>query len=125
MISVGLKTTSGRLSLDGVVPLAAAFDTVGPIVKTVEDAALTFAILDDSPVPDLRNATLEGVRFLVLENVVFDDIRDAPRQGFEQAVEVLARAGRKSTAPQFLVSLMRWTSPRSCLLPRPMPSGAR
>lgn len=90
---VGLKTTSGRLSLDGVVPLAAAFDTVGPIVKTVEDAALTFAILDDSPVPDLRNATLEGVRFLVLENVVFDDIRDAPRQGFEQAVEVLARAG--------------------------------
>ncbi|WP_417250243.1 amidase [Celeribacter sp.] len=90
---VGLKTTSGRLSLDGVVPLAAAFDTVGPLVKTVEDAALTFAVLDNSAAPDLREASLEGTRLLVMENVVFDDIRDAPRQGFEQAVEALARAG--------------------------------
>ena len=46
---VGLKTTAGRLPLEGVVPLAAAFDTVGPLVKTVEDAAESFAILDGSP----------------------------------------------------------------------------
>lgn len=94
---VGLKTTSGRLSLDGVVPLAAAFDTVGPLVKTVEDAALTFGILDNTPAPDLIGATLEGARLLVLENVVFDDIRDAPRVGFEQAVDALGRAGAQIT----------------------------
>ncbi|AJE45131.1 amidase [Celeribacter indicus] len=90
---VGLKTTSGRLSLEGVVPLAAAFDTVGPIVKTVEDAAETLAVLDGSAAPDLRGATLEGRRFLVLENVVFDDIRDAPRDAFDHAAERFEAAG--------------------------------
>ncbi|WP_417253508.1 amidase [Celeribacter sp.] len=90
---VGLKTTSGRIPLDGVVPLAAGFDTVGPLVKTVEDAAEMFAILDGSPAPDLKGASLEGKRLLVLENVVFDDIRDAPLDAFEAAVEKLRAAG--------------------------------
>ncbi|MEZ5720953.1 MAG: amidase family protein [Paracoccaceae bacterium] len=38
-----LKTTSGRLSLEGVVPLVASFDTVGPLCRTVEDASLFLA----------------------------------------------------------------------------------
>ncbi|MBT6097877.1 MAG: amidase, partial [Marinovum sp.] len=37
---VGLKTTAGSLPLDGVVPLCESFDTIGPLSKTVEDAAL-------------------------------------------------------------------------------------
>ncbi|MCA0041916.1 amidase [Celeribacter litoreus] len=90
---VGLKTTSGRLSLDGVVPLAAGFDTVGTLVRTVEDAAEVFAILDGSAAPDLKGATLAGKHLLLLENVVFDDIRDAPRAAFEAAVEKLREAG--------------------------------
>ncbi|WP_417275015.1 amidase [Celeribacter halophilus] len=94
---VGLKTTSGRIPLDGVVPLAAGFDTVGPLVKTVEDAAEMFAILDGSPAPDLKGASLEGKRLLVLENVVFDDIRDAPLDAFEAAVEKLRAAGAEIT----------------------------
>jgi aspartyl-tRNA(Asn)/glutamyl-tRNA(Gln) amidotransferase subunit A len=94
---VGLKTTSGRIPLDGVVPLAAGFDTVGPLVKTVEDAAEMFAILDGSPAPDLKGASLEGKRLLVLENVVFDDIRDAPLDAFDAAVEKLRAAGAEIT----------------------------
>ncbi|WP_417271980.1 amidase [Celeribacter halophilus] len=94
---VGLKTTSGRIPLDGVVPLAAGFDTVGPLVKTVEDAAEMFAILDGSPAPDLKGASIEGKRLLVLENVVFDDIRDAPLDAFEAAVEKLRAAGAEIT----------------------------
>ena len=52
---VGLKTTSGRLSLEGVVPLAASFDTVGPLCRSVEDAALLLSVLQgtNSPV-DLK-----------------------------------------------------------------------
>ncbi|WP_417240037.1 amidase [Celeribacter halophilus] len=97
---VGLKTTSGRIPLDGVVPLAAGFDTVGPLVKTVEDAAEMFAILDGSPAPDLKGTSLEGKRLLVLENVVFDEIRDAPLEAFEAAVEKLRAAGAEiSRAP--------------------------
>ncbi|WP_417242023.1 amidase [Celeribacter sp.] len=90
---VGLKTTSGRLSLDGVVPLVASFDTVGPLCKTVEDAAASFAVLDGTPAPDLRGTSLAGKRFLILDCVVFDDIRTGPLRGFEGAVEKLKSAG--------------------------------
>ena len=90
---VGLKTTSGRVPVTGVVPLAASFDTVGPLVKTVEDAAEVFAILDGTPAPDLRDASLKGKRLLVLETVAFDDIRPEPLAGFDQAVAGLTEAG--------------------------------
>jgi aspartyl-tRNA(Asn)/glutamyl-tRNA(Gln) amidotransferase subunit A len=90
---VGLKTTAGRVPLEGTVPLAASFDTVGPITKTVEDAAELFAILDGSPAVDLQQSSLENVRFLVLETVAFDDIRQQPLEGFERAVECFEAAG--------------------------------
>lgn len=90
---VGLKTTPKRLPSAGVVPLAASFDTVGPLTQTVEDAAELFAILDGSPAPDLRGATLKGKRLLILETVAFDDMRPEPLAGFEAAVARLKDAG--------------------------------
>ena len=60
---VGLKTTSGRLSLAGVVPLAAKFDTIGPLTRTVEDAALVLAALEGRKPLDLAGASLKGARF--------------------------------------------------------------
>ncbi len=82
---VGLKTTAGRVSAKGVVPLVASFDTVGPLCRTVEDAALMLAALEGGTPADLRGATLKGTRLLVLENGV-NDARDEPRAGFESAV---------------------------------------
>src|SRR5690606_4202237 len=82
---VGLKTTAGRIPLTGVVPLAEKFDTIGPLAKTVEDAALAFALLDASPAPDLRGATLGGARLLVLETVALDNVHPGPASGFERA----------------------------------------
>ena len=73
---VGLKTTSGRLSLDGVVPLAAKFDTVGPLCRTVEDAALTLSALEGRPAPDLRGASLRGRRLAVLQTIALDDLHN-------------------------------------------------
>ncbi|MBK5934694.1 amidase, partial [Rhodovulum imhoffii] len=90
---VGLKTTAGRLSLRGVVPLAARFDTVGPLCRTVEDAALMLAALEGVRAVDLRGAGLSGTRLMVLENIAFDDIQDSVCAGFEEAVERLAKAG--------------------------------
>ena len=76
---VGLKTTAGRLSLDGVVPLAARFDTVGPLTRNVEDAALVLSVLEGhSGGADLRGASLSGVRLAALRSVVLDDIREQP-----------------------------------------------
>ena len=90
---VGLKTTHGRLSNEGVVPLVETLDTVGPLARTVEDAALVLALLEGSRPADLRGATLRGARLAVLETVAMDDLADAPASAFDSAVDRLARAG--------------------------------
>lgn len=90
---VGLKTTHGRVSTRGVVPLCRRFDTVGPIARNVEDCAHVLALLEGRTAPDLREASLDGMRLLVLEGLPFEGTREKPVQGFERAVERLARAG--------------------------------
>jgi len=91
---VGFKPTHGALSLDGVVPLCLSFDTVGPLCRTVEDAALGFAALGGQAV-DLAGASLADNRFLVLKTVALDGVDDAPLAAFERAVDQLAKAGAK------------------------------
>jgi len=90
---VGLKTTHGRLSLEGVVPLCLTFDTVGPLCRSVEDAGLLLAALEGSTAADLQGSSLEGVRLMVLDTIAPDDVRDAPRAGFDNAVACLKAAG--------------------------------
>jgi aspartyl-tRNA(Asn)/glutamyl-tRNA(Gln) amidotransferase subunit A len=90
---VGLKTTHGRLTLEGVVPLALKFDTIGPLCRSVEDAALLTAALEGSKVPDLRGASLEGRRFAILETAMMDGLRDEPKSAFTLAVKRLEAAG--------------------------------
>ena len=90
---VGLKTTSGRLSLNGVVPLAARFDTVGPLCRSVEDAALIFAALEGRAPIDTTPGTLAGVRLASLQTVAQDDVEGAPAAGYNSAVERLEAAG--------------------------------
>ncbi|MEL7258561.1 MAG: amidase family protein, partial [Pseudomonadota bacterium] len=90
---VGLKTTSGRLSLEGAVPLCARFDTVGPLSRSVDDCALMLAALEGGKAADLQGVSLQGMRFAVLQTVAMDDVRDAPLKGFEDAVARLRDAG--------------------------------
>jgi Asp-tRNA(Asn)/Glu-tRNA(Gln) amidotransferase A subunit family amidase len=57
----GLKTSHGRLSLEGVMPLAPSMDTVGPLAETVEDAVLAFAVLagrDRAEGPSVQEVTV-------------------------------------------------------------------
>ena len=94
---VGLKTTSGRLSLAGVVPLCEKFDTVGPLARTVEDCALLLAAMEGGKPADLAGASLEGRRFLVLDTYT-DDVREGPAKGFAHALDRMARAGAQDRA---------------------------
>ncbi|MCW3782327.1 amidase [Defluviimonas salinarum] len=98
---VGLKTTSGRLSLKGVVPLCARFDTVGPLTRTVEDAALLLAALEGTKPADLTGATLKGARLMVLETTALEDLRPEPKAGFTHALERLKDAGAEITNAAF------------------------
>ena len=90
---VGLKTTIGRVSVKGSVPLCARFDTVGPLCRSVEDAAQLLAALEGGKPADLKGATLKGTRLMVLDTAAFDDIRPEPNAGFISAVDRLQHAG--------------------------------
>lgn len=92
---VGLKTTTGRLPLTGVVPLCETFDTVGPLARSVEDCAHLLAAMENRRAPDLEGTSLPGARLMVLETVALDDLRERPARGFDDALARLARAGAK------------------------------
>ena len=94
---VGLKTTSGLISLEGVVPLCASFDTVGPLTKTVEDAAHIFTALTGQGAMDTSNASVSGRRLAVLKSDLFDVTREEPGKAFEETVRKFAKAGAEIT----------------------------
>lgn len=98
---VGLKTTHGRLPLEGSVPLCERFDTIGPICRTVEDCALMLGALEGHAPGDLRGASLAGRHIAVLETVALDDLRAGPARGFEDAVTRLSAAGAQITRIRF------------------------
>ena len=105
---VGLKTTHGRLSSTGVVPLCEQFDTVGPLAHTVEDCALLFSLLNGSKPFDLTPPPLTGLTLAVLETLALDGLRDRPACGFDDALTRLGRAGATITriaAPQVPVAM--------------------
>lgn len=92
---VGLKTTHGRLPMGGTVPLVERFDTVGPLTRTVEDAALMLAAFGGGKPADLRGASLKGARLLVMETVALDQCREGPLAAFEGALARLADGGAR------------------------------
>ncbi len=94
---VGLKTTSGRLSLAGALPLAARFDTVGPLTRTVEDAALLMAAMEGAAAPDLAGADASGLRVANLTTVASEDVREAPAAAHADALSKLSKAGVEVT----------------------------
>jgi aspartyl-tRNA(Asn)/glutamyl-tRNA(Gln) amidotransferase subunit A len=55
---VGLKTRVGGVPTDGVFPLAPSFDTVGPLARTVHDAAALWSVLTGRAIPEPRLAGL-------------------------------------------------------------------
>jgi len=81
----------------GSVPLCDRFDTIGPLCRSVEDAAELLALMEGGKAADLKGASVEGAKLLVLENVAFDDIRDGPLQGFNDAAAQLEKAGAHVT----------------------------
>jgi aspartyl-tRNA(Asn)/glutamyl-tRNA(Gln) amidotransferase subunit A len=76
---VGLKPTFGVVSARGTVPVSPSFDHVGPLCRTVEDAALMFRAMTSHPVaaecdPEILPATA-GLRIGVLHTT--GDVCDA------------------------------------------------
>ena len=92
---VGLKTTVGRVSMEGVIPLSRSFDTVGPIVKTVDDAALLFSVLTGNKPVDLKSKPFESGRLAILKGTALNDLQQKPALAFEESVKALSKFGFK------------------------------
>ena len=95
---VGLKTTHGRLATGGTLPLVESFDTIGPLTRSVEDAALMLAVLEGRKPADLAGASLKGARFMALQTVALDGCRDGPLRAYDAAVERLRDGGASVVA---------------------------
>jgi len=102
----GLKTTIGRISTFGVLPLSPTLDTPGPITRDIEDAALLLAVLqgedprdrhtlglrDVDPMVELRR----GVKGLRLARLPADErggIDAEVLTAYDRSVEALASLG--------------------------------
>ena len=55
---MGLKSQWGLIPTEGAFPLSPTLDTVGPMARSVEDAALMWSVLAQQPVPEPRLAGL-------------------------------------------------------------------
>jgi aspartyl-tRNA(Asn)/glutamyl-tRNA(Gln) amidotransferase subunit A len=79
--------------LDGVLPLCPRFDTLGPLARSVEDAALVASAMAGERPPDLEGATLRGARVAILRTVALEAVEPAPAAAFEAACRALEAAG--------------------------------
>lgn len=101
---VGLKTSWGLIPLEGALPLSPSLDTVGPLCRTVEDAALTLSALTGARAPDLAGASLSGASLLVAEGRALEALDDEVAGAFEDALAALSRAGarlERAPVPEF------------------------
>ncbi|HUG61160.1 MAG TPA: amidase, partial [Methylomirabilota bacterium] len=110
--TVGLKPTFGRVSKRGVFPLSWSLDTVGPIARTVEDAALLLNVLAGHDPADPTTArvavadatsqlpgdraepeSLAGVRLGVVRGYFYDRLRPGVAAAVEAALDMFRALG--------------------------------
>lgn len=105
---VGLKPTYGRVSRFGLHAMASSLDQIGPLTKTVEDAALVLNIISgydpkDSTsginvVPDYTENLYSGIKDLkigVPEEYFTEGMEEKVRETVEQAIKKLKELGAK------------------------------
>lgn len=95
---VGLKPTRGLVSLEGILPLAQSLDTVGPITRTVLDAAMMLEVITRSPKAytaelDASSQILSGIKLGVPMNYFYDQLDSEIEQALHNLQKLLADTG--------------------------------
>jgi aspartyl-tRNA(Asn)/glutamyl-tRNA(Gln) amidotransferase subunit A len=102
----GLKTTVGRISRAGAMPLSWSLDTVGPLAQSVEDCALLVGLMAGAdskdptasslPVPDYMAAakqSIKGLRIGVPTAFYVDDLDSEVARVLDETLAVLRKEG--------------------------------
>lgn len=103
---VGVKPTYGRVSRAGVLPLSWSLDHVGPIARTVADAAVLLEVISgydpadatsaQEPVPPLTarlEAGVRGLRLAVPREHFWHPLHPGVREAVQAAISALEQAG--------------------------------
>lgn len=120
---VGLKTTSGRISLYGVAPLSPSLDTIGPLARSVFDAALLFqAMMGPDPLDPTTaripatdpfaelEAGVSGMTFAVIDDRERKDVHPDILAAYDASLQVYQSLGAKLVTidlPKSLVDFAR------------------
>ncbi len=112
--TVGLKTTVGQVSRAGVFPLSWSLDSVGPLTRSVEDAALVYQCIQGPDPKDVSTqgarpedvmTTLkhgvQGLRLAFAETVFWDGVDDDVAQAVRQCEDVFADLGARVDSVAF------------------------
>jgi len=102
----GLKTTVGRISRAGAMPLSQSLDTVGPLARTAEDCAVLLGLMAGAdgedptavagPLPDFAGATagpIKGLTIGVPTAFYVDDLDAEVAGALDATISVLKREG--------------------------------
>ena len=106
---MGIKTTVALVARDGVIPISDPQDSVGPMARTVKDAAHMLTVMsgkstwdkrtDDIPfktIPDYaavcRSTDLAGLRIGIPRNS-YIDVDPPVLAALEEAIRILSKAG--------------------------------
>src|SRR6516164_8821969 len=108
----GLKTTIGRVSAYGILPLSPTLDTPGPLGRSVEDAALLYSVMQgpdaldphtrgitpSDPFPTMRRG-VRGLRLASMPKAERDGVDGEVLAAYDGALESLARLGAEIVTP--------------------------
>jgi aspartyl-tRNA(Asn)/glutamyl-tRNA(Gln) amidotransferase subunit A len=90
---VGLKPSLGEVPTGGIVPLSKTMDHVGPLCRSVEDAAIVLDALRGHAAPNRPQRHIKGLRIGVLRGYFTALLDPQVASSFEAACEGLAAAG--------------------------------
>ena len=146
----GLKTTVGRISRAGAMPLSQSLDTVGPLARTVEDCALLLGLMAGADpndptavagdVPDYVAATrdsLRGLKIGVPAAFYVDDLDADTARILDETTATLKREGAQvvqvelpeqrqlTAACQFVLAVEAAAFHRRWMVERPQDYGAQ
>lgn len=97
--TVGLKTTVGRWSTQGIVPLSTTLDTPGVLTRSVADAAWAFAALDPawgdphSFIDHFGDRSARGIRVGIADRMMWENCSPGIEEALHVAIQELEKAG--------------------------------
>jgi aspartyl-tRNA(Asn)/glutamyl-tRNA(Gln) amidotransferase subunit A len=126
---VGLKTTIGRVSRAGVYPLCWTLDSVGPITRSVEDAAIVYQAMQGTDPNDSSTAGVvphdalrglkdgvKGLRIAFGETTFFDDVDREVEKAVREAGQVFRALGAQVAGIAVPEAAAAWAEPKRPLL---------